>query len=314
MRAVRIVDGQPRVLDVEEPSGDGVVVTVAAAGICGSDLSMIDAGWAPAVTMGHEIAGWAPDGTPVAIEPNDPCGACDPCRSGLGHLCEIGATTMIGIGADGGWAERVVVPAHCLVRLPGGIDVRDALLVEPLAVAVHGIGLLERVPDRVAVVGAGTIGLAAAAVLRAGGAAVDVAGRHDHQRAAAEALGAGTHPNGGYDLVVETAGTASGLRDAVRLARAGATVLLLSVHWTPTPTPGLPMWLKEVRLVTSMTYGTGPAGREIDEAARILANAPHVARAIISHRVPLDGAPDALDLARDRAAGAIKVVLEPVPG
>ena len=313
MRAVRVIDGTVQVVEVPDPRDDGGVrVRVAAAGICGSDLAMIDAGWAPPVTMGHEIAGWTADGTPVAIEPLDPCGHCDQCLAGTYHLCEQAAATMIGIGVDGGWATEVVVPERCLVPLPDALDVRDAALVEPVAVALHGLGLVDHRPhQRVAVVGAGTIGLCALAAIRSRGGTADVVARHDHQRAAVEALGGGAAPSDGYDLVVETAGTAEALRHAVRLARPSATVLLLSVHWEPTPTPGVGLWMKEVRLVPSMTYGSDPSGREIEVAAHVVGTSPELARRVITHRFPLEAAADAFVTARDRVGGAIKVVLEP---
>jgi threonine dehydrogenase-like Zn-dependent dehydrogenase len=318
MRAVRVVSGVPQVVDVAEPAGDGVRVRVAASGICGSDLAMIDAGWAPPVTMGHEIAGWAPDGTPVAIEPLDPCGRCEPCRSGAYHLCVDAAATMIGIGVDGGWAAELVVPERCLVPLPSGLSVADAPLVEPIAVALHGLGLVGHHPEqRIAIVGGGTIGLCALAAIRSRGGRPDVVARHDHQAAAVEALGGRATVGDSYDLVVETAGTADALRHAVRLARPGAAVLLLSMHWEPTVTPGVAMWMKEVRLVPSITYGLLPhdgqrsGRREIDEAARVLAEWPDVAPTLITHRFPLEAAADAVATARDRAQGSIKVVLEP---
>ena len=71
------------------------------------------------------------------------------------------------------------------------------------------------------------------------------------------------------------------------------------------------MWMKEVRLVPSYTYGSGTGGRDVDVAARVLATRPEVARRLITHRFPLDAAADAFAAARDRAAGAIKVVFEP---
>src|SRR5215218_1534040 len=171
MRAVRVIDGSVQVVEVPDLRGDdGVRVRVAAGGICGSDLAMIDAGWAPPVTMGHEIAGWTPDGTAVAIEPLVPCGRCEQCTSGAYHLCPDAAATMIGIGADGGWATEVLVPERCLVPLPTELDVRDAALVEPVAVALHGLGLVDHRPDqRVAIVGAGTIGLCTLAAVRSRG-------------------------------------------------------------------------------------------------------------------------------------------------
>jgi L-iditol 2-dehydrogenase len=273
---------------------------------------MIDLGWAPAVTMGHEIAGWTDDGTAVAIEPMVPCGTCEQCLAGTYHLCSTAAVTALGVGRDGGWAQQLTVPERCLVRLPAGVSVADACLVEPLAVATHGLNLVGHQPGhRTAIVGAGSIGLCTLAVVTARGGEGHVVARHDHQRNAVEALGGSNQVAGDYDLVVETAGTGKALAHAVRLAKPGGTVLLLSMHWSPTPTPGVGMWMKEVRLVPSMMYSTGPAGREIDQAAAVLATHPQIGGSIITHRYPIDAAPEAFATARNRSAGSIKVVLEP---
>lgn len=214
------------------------------------------------------------------------------------------------------------MPERSLVALPEGVDVADASLVEPLAVAVHGLRLGGHTATTdTAVVGAGTIGLAAVAaaahtVASGGGGAVSVVARHDHQRAAAEVLGAtvlddpSTHASSA-DLVVEAAGTADAFATAAHLVRPGGTIVLLSIHWSPTPTPGIGLWLKEARVLPAMTYGASPAGRDIDHAAGVLATSPTVAPTMITHRLPLDAASDAFALARRREGGVIKVVLEP---
>jgi threonine dehydrogenase-like Zn-dependent dehydrogenase len=312
MRAVRVVDGRPTTIDVDEPRGDGVEVAVRSAGICGSDLHMLELGFLGEHTIGHEIAGVTADGTPVAIEPLAPCGRCDACLDGSYHLCPEVGLAIYGLNADGGMAERIVVPERALVALPDGLELRDASLVEPMAVAVHGLGLADATStDRIAVVGAGSIGLCAVAATVERGAAVDVSARHDHQRAAAERLGADAETSGRYDLVIETAGSEDALRNAVRLVRPGGRLLMLSVHWQPVAWPGMPMWLKEVTVLHAMTYcGRGPR-RDVDVAAEILANRPEIGDTLITHRFPLDGATEAFATAADRASGAIKVVLEP---
>jgi threonine dehydrogenase-like Zn-dependent dehydrogenase len=139
MRAVRVHDGHVAVDDVPAVDGPGVRVYVRSAGICGSDLHLIEAGVVEAaqVTLGHEVAGVTDDGTPVAIEPLAPCGACGPCLDGDYNLCRTSGAMLFGIGRDGGMADEMWVPERALVPLPAGIDVRDASLVEPLAVVVH---------------------------------------------------------------------------------------------------------------------------------------------------------------------------------
>jgi threonine dehydrogenase-like Zn-dependent dehydrogenase len=310
MRAVRCRGHQPVVVDVDPPSGDGVRVKVASAGICGSDLHLLEMGLP--LTFGHEVAGWLADGTPVAVEPLDPCGVCDACVAGDHARCVRGPAIVMGIGLDGGMAEECLVPERSLARLPTGIDPLDASLVEPLAVAVHGVrrggvtGL-----DRVAVVGGGTIGQMALVAAQAAGAAADLEARHDRQREAACRLGAG-EVDGTYDVVVEAAGSASALARAVDLARPGGTVVLLGSYWDgDVVMPGLSVTMKEVTLVPSTMYGRVGPSRDVDVAATILADRPELPAAVITHRFALDAAVEAFAVARDRAAGAIKVVLEP---
>ncbi len=76
MRAVHYVDGRVVVQDCPEPTGDGVRVHVRAVGICGSDLHMHAMGSPIPVIPGHEIGGVLDDGTPVSVEPLQPCGRC----------------------------------------------------------------------------------------------------------------------------------------------------------------------------------------------------------------------------------------------
>lgn len=311
MRGVRITADGVRVLDVPEPAGAGRRVEVVSSGICGSDLHLAAMGPLP-VTLGHEFAGRLEDGTAVAIDPSRPCGECDQCRTGAPQRCRTGATRALGIGGDGGLADAVVVPAPALVPLPPGLDVADACLVEPLAVAVHGLRIGQvTAGTRVAVIGGGTIGLAAVAAAVGLGAETALAARHPHQQAAGERLGATTGPSGEYDVVVEAAGTEAALAQAAELCRPGGLVLFLSTHWGPVPIPGIPALMKELAFRWSYTYAEHPGGRDVDDAAALLARTPTIASTLITHRFPLDEATTAFAVAADRAAGAIKVVLEP---
>ncbi len=314
MRAVRCVEGVIRVVDAPAPQEGGVRVRVKSAGICGSDLHFTS----PAspfdptgVTLGHEIAGITDDGTPVAIEPLAPCGSCEPCTRGDYNLCMDGPGMILGIGRDGGMTDEVRVPARAIVPLPSGIALRDASLVEPLAVVVYALrrsGL--RVSQRVAVIGGGAIGLCAVAAARARGAEVALVARHDSQRAAGERLGA--RPLAGlYDIVIEAAGTESAVAQAVEIAKPGARVWIPGIYWGPVAMPGLRMCMKEVSLCPTLLYGRHAGGRDADAAAALLAATPELPRALITHRFPLDAAHEAFAVAGDRKSGAIKVVLEP---
>lgn len=311
MRGVCNTDRGIEVVELPEPTGDGARVAIRSAGICGSDLHMIGLGPIP-FPLGHELGGVLEDGTVVAIDPNDPCGSCDQCTTGHGHRCRAMAQRALGTGAAGGMADAIVVGPSQLVACPAGLTAADACLVEPLGVAVHGLrlaGLGEG--DRVAVVGAGTIGLAAVAAARATAVEVALVARHEHQRAAGERLGARAGARGEYDLVVECAGTDAALATAVEHCRPGGVVLFLSTHWTPVRIPGIPALMKELSFRWAITYGAHDGHRDLDDAAALLAADPTIAETLVTHRFPLADAAEAFRVAADRASGSIKVVLEP---
>ena len=312
MRAVRVSNGGVEVTEVPDPSGAGVRVRVRSAGICGSDLHMLQIGLPISSTLGHEVAGELPDGTPVAVEPLGPCGHCEFCVTGDYNLCVVGLEMIYGIGRDGGMADEMLVPERCIVGLPAGVSAANACLVEPLAVAVHGlrnVGL--RGGQRAAIVGGGSIGLCALAVATQTGAEVTLVARHDAQRAAADRLGARAE-SGTYDVVVDAAGTTSALEKAVQLCRPGGTLLLLASYWDGMMTlPAMALCMKEVRIVPSLMYRRLGTARDIDIAASLLGSRPEIPDVLISHRMSLDAAPEAFRIAADRKSGAIKVVLEP---
>jgi threonine dehydrogenase-like Zn-dependent dehydrogenase len=142
------------------------------------------------------------------------------------------------------------------------------------------------------------------------GATVDLEARHDGQRQAAERLGAGEVTEG-YDVVIEAAGTISALARAVALSRSGGRVIIGGTYWDEAILPAMDACMREITLVPASLYGRSGPSRDFDVAVSILAARPEVAAAVITHRFPLDAASEAFATARDREAGAIKVVLEP---
>ena len=310
MRGVRSIDGKAAVLDLDDPTSDWPVLEVAATSICGSDLTLL--GWNLPVTLGHEIAGTL-EGRAYCVEPTVRCGQCDQCLLGAPQRCR-GETPhgIIGVAFDGGLAERVAVPPQCLVALPDGLDVRDASLVEPLAVSWHALRKVAAAPgERVLVVGGGSVGLLAVAAAAAMGLEVDLEARHDHQRAAGERLGAGV-PRGQYDITVEAAGTDTALATCVRKAAPGGRIALVGMAADDRRVPSIPFVMNELSMVGCNCYDNGAGGHEFAQSAAVLANNPHIAQTVITHRFALDDAAEAFRVAGDRAGGAIKVVLEPV--
>ena len=314
MRAVRNTERGIEVLDVPAPeSPDGLVrVRVRSAGICGSDLHLIEWGPLP-VTLGHEFAGVLDDGTEVAVQPQTPCEVCDCCRRGDQHLCREILSRTHGVSIDGGLADEVWVDPRAVVALPAGVRLEDAGLVEPLAVAVHGINIAELASGmRVLVVGAGSIGLCAVAAAAATGADVDLAGRYPHQIAAGEQLGAGTALGADYDVVIDAAGSQSAIDLAVDLVRPGGTIVAMATYWSPIQI-GLGFTTKELRLRAASGYGVHrhSGEREFAAAADLLAAVPEVVDAVVTHRFGLDDAAEAFRVAGDRSRGATKVQLSP---
>jgi len=312
MKAVRCCDKHVHVVDVPAPQGEGVLVKVRSAGICGSDLHMINAGYDIPSTLGHEVAGTLSDGRAVALEPIAPCGHCDMCVQGDYGLCRLGAAMVHGIGLDGGMAEHIMVPARSIVPLPNNVSAADACLVEPLAVAAHGIRMLDLKPNsRVAIVGAGAVGLAAVAILTPFVATVDIAARHNAQKEAAERLGATLDPQGEYDAVIECAGNSAALAQAARLCKPGAVILLLATYWEGVNLPAFEVSMKGLKIYASFLYSRSGLVRDIEMAAQLMAQRPELPGILITHRLPLEAAAEAFDIAANRQAGAIKVVLEP---
>ena len=173
-----------RVEEIAEPvSGpDQVKVKVKWCGICGSDIHEVEAGplliatskphplpgskTAP-VVMGHEFVGDIVEigrqvtgfniGDRVAVRPTMPCFRCHWCKKGNHMQC----STMGAIGSiwDGGFAEYMVAPGHCIYKIPDHLSYEAAVFAEPLACAVHAVKRANMSPgDSVAVVGAGPIG------------------------------------------------------------------------------------------------------------------------------------------------------------
>ena len=207
--AVFVGPGEPlRIEDRQRPdAGPGeVVVCVAYCGICGSDLHATEANPVPlpaGVVLGHEFSGtvvesqsadWQVGDRAIGV-PLQPCDECLPigaCKDGLGILCPKGVIVGLSLKAPGGYAEYVKVTARHAMRVPDGLDLRQAALTEPLAVGAHAVraaGAL--LGARVLVLGAGPIGLAVTIFAKMSGARDVVVSEPDPvRRARAEKFGA----------------------------------------------------------------------------------------------------------------------------
>jgi (R,R)-butanediol dehydrogenase/meso-butanediol dehydrogenase/diacetyl reductase len=283
-----------------EPAPGRLIVRVSACGICGSDLHMVEAGLlGPGTILGHEasgvvesvgegVDGYRP-GDPVAIFPLEPCGACDPCRAGAEGRCTGGLASAIGLGmAPGAFAERLDAGPVMLEKLPAAIDPALGAVVEPLAVALHGLQRAAFEPgSTVGVIGCGPIGLCAVLAARALGASdvwacdtnpfrAGLAGRVGAARTGSSPLEA--------DVVVECAGAPGTLDMAAGSAVPGGKVVLLAVNLQPDTVYPF-MWVtKEVDVVPGIAYNRA----EFAQAARWVAEGTVDVSALVTRRVRLD--------------------------
>jgi 2-desacetyl-2-hydroxyethyl bacteriochlorophyllide A dehydrogenase len=316
-------------LPAPAPAAGEVVVRVAAAGVCGSDVELFDGLRPPAyvrypVVPGHEWAGTVAavgrDVSGVAV--NDRvvaegirwCGACERCREGATNLCEAGYAET-GFTHPGAFADAVVVPARLVHRLPADADLEQAALLEPAACAAHGI--LAAAPAagaRVALIGGGTLGLLAALLLRLHSprALTVIEPRADRRALALElgatdALEAAPGTGLGADLVVETAGTGTTVGQALASARRGGTVVLLGISGGgPVPFDPDVFSLGNLRVLG----GFGAPSSAWQHVVALFAAGALELRPLISHRLGLDAYERALRLVGAPDAGKVLLVPE----
>jgi len=306
-RVARVADGAT---PAEFPGS--ALVRVDVAGVCDTDLQIVNGYMGFRGVLGHEFVGTVAEGPAALIgrrvvgEINFACGACPMCDAGLGRHCPT--RRVMGIqDADGAFAEYVRVPVANLHPVPDSVPDESAVFCEPLAAAFEILEQVEVERGRECLVlGDGKLGLLASQVLRDAGARVRVVGKHASKLAILESLGIETvlldrwrpHPT---SLVVEATGSAEGLACAVATTAPRGTIVLKS---TVAETPAFdfaPVVINEIQVVGSRC---GPFAPALDAlaAGRVAVDS------LVGARLPLARADDALRLAA--APGTLKVLIE----
>ena len=316
--------GAPLSLDdvpIPEPGLDEVRVRVRAAGVCGTELHFTDGLYAPSrvpMTLGHEaagtvdavgaeVSGWA-EGDRAAVYYYLFCGACRWCLVGRQNLC-LTPRGVLAFAADGAFAEHVMVPAHCLVRLPEHLSFEQAA---PLCcagtTAIHASSEAEVAPgELVVVLGAAGVGLAAVQEARRRGARVVAVSRDAGRRAAALAAGAVAAVTSqqvadtvnqltagqGADVVIELAGVRGTLDVAVALLGRRGRLVLVGYSADQLTVSPLSLVVAEQRVIASVgnTYAELAAAVHLGAAGQLV---PPVAATL-----PLTEVNTALDLLRE---------------
>nr|WP_166179747.1 alcohol dehydrogenase catalytic domain-containing protein [Altererythrobacter segetis] len=310
--------------------GDGqVVVKVGRCGICGSDLHMTEDaayGCKHGDVLGHEFAGEVvalgkgaeglKTGDLVSVIPLKSCGHCQHCRKGEVQWC-----AQFGL-QGGGYAEFALTRPNQCIKLPADLSLADGAIIEPLAVAQHGVNLsgLQQ-GDKVLVLGAGPIGLAVAFwAKRLGAAKVAIQDIAEFQQARALEMGADVFVvdpadpvgsaeralGGQADIVFECVGIPGLIEQAVSQVRPRGTILLLGLCTKPDTFNSFAMLSKEVRLVTSAFFTVPEYLASLDA----LAEGAIEPRLLVTDTISLAETPEVFESLKHRASQC-KVLIAP---
>ncbi|MFR9754444.1 zinc-dependent alcohol dehydrogenase family protein [Streptomyces sp. TR06-5] len=306
--------GKVSLTTVEDPAPGSreVVVDVAACGLCGTDLHILQGEFAPSLPLvpGHEFAGEVVGvggavtevavGDRVAVDPSLYCHECRYCRTGHNNLCDRWAA--IGVTTAGGAAEYAVAPVANCVRLPEHVRTQDAALIEPLSCAVRGYDVLRsRLGAHVLIYGSGTMGLMMLELAkRTGAARVDVLDLNPDRLDTARRLGSSAtaahadeldRPQG-WDLVIDATGNAAAIQDGLgRVAKAGTFLQFGVADYATTATiDPYRIYNQEITITGSMAVL-----HSYERAAELFASGVLDPEVFISDRLALDEYPAALD-------------------
>jgi L-iditol 2-dehydrogenase len=234
--------------------------------------------------FGHEFCGYdVASGRRVVAANSAPCGSCAACKRGEESLCENLRPFL-----NGAYAEYILVPeriaARNLLPVPPALPSEVAALVEPLACCLRGIERAHVGPGQtVAIVGPGPIGLMLSASAKDAGARVVVVGGRAERRALAAEFGAEPGDGAGADVVIEAAGTEQAWHDALRLARAGGTVVFFGGREAAVDT--FRIHYEELTLRGSFHH----TPRHVRAALAFLASGAYPWERLITHQVGLEG-------------------------
>lgn len=317
---------------VPEPGPGEVIVKVAHAAICGSELSGYlghNALRTPPLIMGHEFAGTISEiGDGVEIDTSGTVVVNPLSATGTSRVQELGVDqlaatrSLIGASRPGAYAEYVAAPAASVHQLPEGVDTARGALVEPAACGLRVSKLAGDVDGAVCfIAGAGPIGLFALQALRLRGATVYVTDLQPGRRAMAEALGGIAIDPAEGDVVaalhaqvdpesiavaVDAVGATATRRDVIGAVRSLGTVILSGLHEEVGPIPAADVVRREVTLRGAFAYSPDDFAEAIDLVASGSLNLEG-----FTHHADLSEGARWFDALVDGVDAHAKIILEP---
>ncbi len=269
-------------IEAEAPGPGQVQIEVAYCGICGTDLHAylghMDGRVGFDRILGHEMSGtvtavgdgvegWRA-GDRIVVRPLDHCGDCPACNRGHAHICHN--LKFIGLDSQGAMQQLWNVPAHTLHTLPENVSLRDAALIEPLAVACHDVRMAAVQPgEDVLVIGGGPIGMLVAMVARAAGGNVTISEINENRLALARKLGFATiNPrevdaaaevmkatgDKGADVIFEVSGVQPGVDLMTDAGATRARIVMVAIHATRPQVDLFRFFWRELQLVGVRVY------------------------------------------------------------
>jgi len=317
-----------------------VLIRIGAVGVCGSDIHYYSEGGIgdqivryPFV-VGHECSGTVEKvgplvrrlkpGDRVAVDPAIVCGACDQCLAGRPNTCRrllyLGTPNQL----SGALCERLVMPEENCFLLPAELTLEEAVLVEPLSIAIHALKLSgQPVPDAVAVLGAGPIGLSVLLAARAAGVrAVYMTDKIDSRVEVARKAGTSWAANpdredivarmrslspDGLDAVYECCGDPSALAQAVDLLKPGGRLLIIGI-------PAVDRVCFDIHTLRRRELSLHNVRRQrfcVREALDLIRNKQVGVGFMATHKFALEDARRAFELAAGYRDGVIRAVIRP---
>jgi D-arabinose 1-dehydrogenase-like Zn-dependent alcohol dehydrogenase len=311
----------PGVVEVDElpdpaPAPGEVILDVLAAGICGTDRHIVSGELAvpPDTVPGHEVAGRVAGAGPGVTEwevgrrvvcyGQVVCGTCRPCREGAPHRCR--RPQVLGMNRQGGFAERLAVPAGILIPVPDRVpDTVAAIVPDALATPYHALVAVGEIrpDDTVVVIGTGGVGLQAVALARRRGSALVVgvdlseearraaraAGAHRVvDSGAADPAGALYEITGGATLALECVGRSETVELGMRCLAPGGRLVVVGVGHDR---PRLPPLLRFVAGEYAIRGSFGATVAEIETVLDRVADGSLDVSHAVFRRVTLDEAP-----------------------
>jgi len=292
MIAFRFHPGEKKLFkeEIDRPTAgpNDAILRIKAAGVCHSDLHVLD-GEVPflknAFTMGHEVCGElvevgseAPDtlkkGALYAVHGPNPCGNCLYCRSGRDNLCDSPTRAYIGLGADGGYAEFIKVPARNIVEVPQGVSAEvAAVATDAVLTPWHAFRLANvRQGDTVLAIGLGGLGMNGMQIAHALGAHVIACDMRESSLDMARQLGADEVFHSKeleeklkgrkVDIVGDFVGRESTFKQAQTLVRPGGTVCAVGLGSLQVPFMPMIVASYEIR-VQGAFWGTSTELRDV---------------------------------------------------